>query len=715
VKKWAVRGPFSAAVLCFIVALAGAYVVSRLLGIRQEDALLISTALATAMAGVAGVSVPKREHRHAEPPGASGAGSALQELADGLPAIIRRENQALDRLLTRSGRLPVAWTLIAPGTPAAEPGGPSLASRDADWPGRLAGLFRGLEQKQLVVLGEPGSGKTVMAVSLLLTLMPTSGRPGPVPVRFSMGSWNPQVERLHGWMWRMLLQDYPELKSLFSRSDVAAHQDVITREWVIPILDGFDEIPDRDLRNAAVMAVRQELGTDLPMIITSRTEEFSMVARGLNCLPGATIVRMRPLQPDQTLNHLAATAPPEQRPLWDHVLSTAHQDEAKLTSALTSPLMVWLAGVALDSGQIQAEDLLKGESRSDQGSLTERLLASLVLGAFTVALRPPLRDDKLTIQSDPREAERWLAFLARRLLERGQTEIAWWRLQALAPWRMLGLGVASVAGLLVGLVAGRSALLAIEADIAALFGVLLGFGFGHAYSLARLNGVARQGRTGFGSRNSGFDTDFYVYSRKLLFGLAVTLVFAAASAAVTLLWSEVSGPDHAIVTGNGYARLLVYVFAGALLALVLGLAGGTAAGILLRSSNTFDVHLAGARAASPTSAVRKDKGAAIGMLAIGTIVCGSLTFAVLWLTTDHSYWSAAVGAIAGGITASLIFTYWPVFRAATIWFTIRDQLPLSIMSFLEEAHIIGVLRQAGIIYEFRHELLQKSLSTAAIL
>lgn len=711
-KAWGARWPVLGALLCFIAAVVPAYIVCTiLLNMTRADSLVLSTALAAAITGVAGAKLLSTENTKAEKADAPAESRALKRFSEALAAIALGESQALDRLLTRSGRLPVSWiTQTAP----AEAGAAGVArGPTSDWPGQLADLFRNLEQRQLVILGEPGSGKTVMAVSVLLRLMPPPGSPGPVPVRFSMNSWNPRVETLHGWMWRTLMSEYPELEAIVASPDVSRLRGVITRQCILPVLDGLDEIRGGDLRNAAVESIRQGQGADLPMIITSRTAEYAQLSRGFGCLPGATIVRMEPLEPDLALSHLLETAPQEQRALWENVLSVAALDAAAVTPTLTSPLMVWLAGVALDSGQIRAEDLLGRESRPDQAALRQRLLSALVPGAFAVALRRPLRDDRLAGRSDPRQAERWLVFLARRLLDHGRTGIAWWQLQDLAPTRALGLGAVAVAGMAVGIAAGKSALLAVEADIAVFMGVLLGCGFGYAYSEARLSGVALRGRIAYGGHMEGFDADLHIYLRKLLFGLVATLEFALAAAAMTSIWHIFGQRPTFFLAARRYGVLLEYTFISAALALVLGLAGGTIAGVLLRSSNTLDVLLAGARAVNPTSAVRKDKGATIGMFVLGTFVCGILTFAVLWLAAGHAYWSVAATAVTGGVLACQVFAFWPAFRVSTIWFAVRNQLPFGVMGFLEEAHGAGVFRQAGNIYEFRHEMLQESLSGEA--
>jgi len=75
------------------------------------------------------------------------------------------------------------------------------------------------------------------------------------------------------------------------------------------------------------------------------------------------------------------------------------------------------------------------------------------------------------------------------------------------------------------------------------------------------------------------------------------------------------------------------------------------------------------------------------------------------------YWIA--GLIVGsmvGFGASSSQATWSAYTSARIWLARRDQLPWSLMNFLEDSHQRGVLRQAGAVYQFRHIELQHRLA-----
>ena len=66
---------------------------------------------------------------------------------------------------------------------------------------------------RLVVLGEPGAGKTMLMVRLVLDLLVRRTKGGTVPVLASLASWDPLSQDLHGWLGATLITDYPDLAS----------------------------------------------------------------------------------------------------------------------------------------------------------------------------------------------------------------------------------------------------------------------------------------------------------------------------------------------------------------------------------------------------------------------------------------------------------------------------------------------------------------------
>ncbi|MFD0574169.1 hypothetical protein ACFQ0T_39315 [Kitasatospora gansuensis] len=68
-------------------------------------------------------------------------------------------------------------------------------------------------------------------------------------------------------------------------------------------------------------------------------------------------------------------------------------------------------------------------------------------------------------------------------------------------------------------------------------------------------------------------------------------------------------------------------------------------------------------------------------------------------------------AFGAGLSYGLSLTAWGQWVAlARIWLPLTGQLPWALITFLEDAHHRGVLRQVGAVYQFRHAWIQSHLS-----
>src|SRR5262249_6545639 len=125
-------------------------------------------------------------------PGAmAGVPKQLGELAERVKGEL---NDELDRLqVNRPYPLPVRWQ------PA--PDGDILAT------------YRRAPAGRLVILGDPGGGKTVLALRLAYALL-DERRPGDqVPVVFALRMWNPRTVNLRQWLADTLAEQYQPLRA----------------------------------------------------------------------------------------------------------------------------------------------------------------------------------------------------------------------------------------------------------------------------------------------------------------------------------------------------------------------------------------------------------------------------------------------------------------------------------------------------------------------
>ncbi|NRQ37681.1 hypothetical protein HII36_38510 [Nonomuraea sp. NN258] len=166
----------------------------------------------------------------------------LRRLHDPLPLQVRwsstRRPVATERELVMDGPAETGWELLP-------------LRGDA---GQITQAYLRLPHGQLVVLGGPGAGKSVLAVLLTLDLLELrESRPiderGPVPVLISIASWNPEVEHLEVFLTRKLSEEHQRLRRPEGEQPSLAAALVADRR-ILPVLDGLDELPQVSHRQA---------------------------------------------------------------------------------------------------------------------------------------------------------------------------------------------------------------------------------------------------------------------------------------------------------------------------------------------------------------------------------------------------------------------------------------------------------------------------------
>jgi hypothetical protein len=165
-----------------------------------------------------GFRADRREHTGDVPVGG---------VADSLAIALRGQWEAEARLrrLNDPYPLPVSWRPAGRNLVEPWPLLLQLAARHgrqdgwAERPEELAGADTEITDvftarapgRRLLVLGEPGAGKTMLLVVLLLGLLDRRSPGDPVPVIFPLASWNPRHQDLDSWMGDRLTADYPAL------------------------------------------------------------------------------------------------------------------------------------------------------------------------------------------------------------------------------------------------------------------------------------------------------------------------------------------------------------------------------------------------------------------------------------------------------------------------------------------------------------------------
>jgi predicted NACHT family NTPase len=111
--------------------------------------------------------------------------------------------------------------------------------------GELAAVLARVPTGQLMVLGEPGAGKTMLMVRLVLDLLARRAEGDPVPVLAPVASWNHAEQHLRDWLSERLLIDHSAFASPppDGRTEPTQAAALLAAGLILPILDGLDEIP----------------------------------------------------------------------------------------------------------------------------------------------------------------------------------------------------------------------------------------------------------------------------------------------------------------------------------------------------------------------------------------------------------------------------------------------------------------------------------------
>jgi hypothetical protein len=241
----------------------------------------------------------------------------------------------------------------------------------------------------LLILGEPGSGKTTTLLELACALIdraeddPTAH----IPVVFKLSSWDTKQVTLEEWLLAELITKY------HIRKDVA--QTWLDNDTVLPLLDGLDEV-QAEAREACVTAInafRQE--HFVPLAVCSRTADYEALTAKLH-LEGA--IRLRPLSQAQIDAYLAGVGTEHQA-----VRATLQHDPV-LQEMAESPLM--LSIMALAYRGLTIEDLT---ALATSAARRKHLFDNYIERMFQRRAKDSYYVPKKTLQ--------WLAWLAKKMKE----------------------------------------------------------------------------------------------------------------------------------------------------------------------------------------------------------------------------------------------------------------------------------------------------------
>ncbi|MET7402816.1 helix-turn-helix domain-containing protein [Dactylosporangium sp. NPDC005572] len=593
----------------------------------------------------------------------------------------------------------------------------------------IASTYRQIPSGRLVVLGGAGSGKTVLALRFVGDCLRTRTDADPVPVTFSLGSWDPNTTGLRDWLTGQLLRDYPHLvQSTRGGSTLAAA--LVDANRILPVLDGFDEIAG----GLYGPALEQLNATSLQWLLTSRPKEYDEAVAATGVVTRAAGVQLLDLAPTELVNYLRTT----RRATWVPVLDDlCDRPDSPLAIVLRTPLMVFLARTVYSGALGQNPAVLLDTTRfPTQQAIEDHLLDNFVPTLYRQRPpRQPVTDRPRQHRTwEPDRAHYWLGYLAQHLDQLDTRDLAWWQLGAtlrrssrvLVVVLACTLATTSVAWLLVplymaylgtvpGLKAGLMDVLACVAAVGLPFGLMYWLTAVRRRKMFEPSRVqvrifGRTSRPGTGLVRK----PVIRFRDGLLGGAAAGLGYGLTR---MLAFGVLYGFSPHIGVAIGAALIDALFFAP-----VFGLAAGLAGRVTAALEAPLDISCA----AHPARLLTTSRGTVMRhLLVIVPIVVvvialgGQIVVELLqeWLGPLIWGWGGLligmVAGLGGGLSYVFTFTAWGQWMILTrIWLPLTGRLPWAVITFLDDAHQRGVLRQVGAVYQFRHARLQDRLKAS---
>jgi hypothetical protein len=295
--------------------------------------------------------------------------------------VLQRERVALARALGQPGEVVPAKVGFhqPPLVYWHTDGGSRRSSSD-----EIADYYDRLDRGRLVIVGEAGAGKSILATCLCVGLAGKAiERPDevPVPVRLSLLTFDPEriphdqpgeigARRLVSWIVRNLVEIYDIDPDLAAR--------LVAERRVLPVLDGLDEMDANPYRLDRAAELARALnhftsGELPPFVLTSRRDCFNRITKQSTThvtvpIQHTTVVDLDPLKMTDVIAYLKhrfpdPAAPHRIHPRWRPVVAELRSaGETPLKQALSLPLYLFLLTAAYQAESSQPVEILDLET-----------------------------------------------------------------------------------------------------------------------------------------------------------------------------------------------------------------------------------------------------------------------------------------------------------------------------------------------------------------
>ena len=272
----------------------------------------------------------------------------------------------------------------APGQDAAGAGRTGTLEHIVDY-------YRRLQPQRMVITGAAGSGKTVLAIELMLSLLNDRPTDAPVPVRISAASLDtnrPVTSAVAEWITKHLTESY--------KMPEAAARELVAARMVLPVLDGLDEMDSAEApvyasrAGQAIRACNAYLDGQqkAAIILTCRISQYEALAEAREWVRDAARIQLRPVTVPAARRFLTARVTDENR--WQSVLDRMQQPgNPPLAQAMSTPWRLTVAAAVYDQRDSATgrylwnpEDLISSAMDTEE-RIRDHLLGLYILAAIT--------------------------------------------------------------------------------------------------------------------------------------------------------------------------------------------------------------------------------------------------------------------------------------------------------------------------------------------
>lgn len=556
---------------------------------------------------------------------------------------------------------------------------------------------------RLLILGEPGAGKTteLLTVAQRLIEEATKDDKKPIPILFELSSWTPSTPILI-WLGQQLSQIYGVSKRLTAP---------LARQWIqqtqiLPLLDGLDELGQRD-QTACIDALDAFLAQHpaLSIIVCCRKEEYELGGQKFQQMKGA--IYLQSITPHKVKQYLKAL---DRQSLWKNI-----SDSPELLELTCVPLFLTMLVVAY-----------QGQPIRDTATLFDAYIQKQLHDVSHLGTYKPGKD------KTPQKTLHYLRWLALQLEIRQKTEFFIEDLHSnILPSAIRRLVYELFIGTITGFICG--------VILAIIFSTAFGILFGLFAWLIYLIFDSPENLTSY--LNSGIAVGFMISA---LVGPGAGLLIGITGSGIKptekIRWQFRKGVRIGLRTG---------LRTGLINGLIIGLVGGLAAGASIGVSAGIVTVIISGLLAGFTSSISRDQvqektipnqgiwksiqNALLGGAIVGSVmgivgaIAGGITFSLLpptvftsdslvietWSLLDAAVGGAMLCGVVSAVSTGLLFGLIFGFNAAGQHFALRILLaqsgliPWNYARFLEHTGKHRFTQRTGGRYRFIHDLLRE--------